>query len=359
MPGENRAILLTAPGSAALAVVRLVGRDVDAFLARHCDKPIRPGRCVHAEVIDEHREVIDDPVIVRHNAGADISLHGGAWVVSRFLDLCRGAGFPADGSSADPRRFDAADLIEREMLEHLIRAVSRLGIELLLAQPRIWRDRATKLTAGEARAALADRTLEWLLSPPRVAIVGDANAGKSTLANRLFAEDRSITSDSPGTTRDWVEAMAEIDGLVIRLIDTPGTRPTEDPIERAAMELSAEEVAGADLLIHVMDVTAPRPAPYSAGAIIVANKIDRPALWQPGPDDVPTVAIADQGTDRLRALIRARFLTDPHDRTRLRCWTTRQRAILQCLAAAAPPAPASVPAPAPAPADHSRHQPSP
>ena len=58
-----------------------------------------------------------------------------------------------------------------------------------------------------------------------VAIVGPPNVGKSTLANRLFGQARSITADQPGTTRDWVGGVADIVGLAVTLVDTPGVPP--------------------------------------------------------------------------------------------------------------------------------------
>src|SRR6185503_2714425 len=95
----------------------------------------------------------------------------------------------------------------------------------------------------------------WMLHPPRVAIVGEANVGKSTLANQLFAQERSITADLPGTTRDWVGEVANVDGLPVTLVDTPGVRETADEVEREAIARSGEQVAAADLILLVLDAT--------------------------------------------------------------------------------------------------------
>ena len=116
--------------------------------------------------------------------------------------------------------------LEREMLAHLPLARTELGVRVLLAQTGRLGGLRRGAAAGSGRDAgrelLADRSLWWLLHPPRVAIVGAANAGKSTLANQLFAQERSITADLPGTTRDWVGEVADIDGLPVMLVDTPG-----------------------------------------------------------------------------------------------------------------------------------------
>ena len=88
------AILLTPPGSAAIAVVRLAGAGVPSFLRTHFSRPAVEGRCVHGDLKDGTR-VVDDPVVVLHRggAGADVNLHGGPWVVRSVLELARRAGF--------------------------------------------------------------------------------------------------------------------------------------------------------------------------------------------------------------------------------------------------------------------------
>ena len=86
---------------------------------------------------------------------------------------------------------------------------------MLLNQPAAWRK------GIDPAAMLKDMTLWRLLHPPKIAIVGEPNVGESTLANRLFGQQRSITADVPGTTRDWVGEMADIGGLAAMLIEYP------------------------------------------------------------------------------------------------------------------------------------------
>src|SRR5689334_12662852 len=92
-PEGGIATLLTPPGAAAIAVVRLSG-PVLPFLQAHFSKTVRPGRCVHGE-ITEGTQVVDDAVVVLGPQAewADVNLHGGTWVVRRFLDLARRHGF--------------------------------------------------------------------------------------------------------------------------------------------------------------------------------------------------------------------------------------------------------------------------
>jgi len=182
---------------------------------------------------------------------------------------------------------------------------------------------------------LKDHSLMRLLHPPRVAIVGAPNVGKSTLANRLFAQERSITADVPGTTRDWVGEIANVDGVPVMLLDTPGVRETRDEIERTAIDRSRREVAGADLVVLVLDVSRPLEPEQSPllrefpGALLVANKSDRPAAWDADRcGAIPTVGTAGGGVDELRRQIVAHLGCADIDPGGARCWTARQRDVI-------------------------------
>ena len=204
-------------GGAAIAVLRLTGPRVAAFLREHFSRSPRPGRCVHGELTDAGN-VIDDPVVVLSEDGrlADVNLHGGPWVVQSALELARRGGFEIIATPGLPLPADAVDAegeLEREVLTHLPMARTELAVRVLLAQVEAW---GRLDPATDARRVLEDYSLWWLLHPPRVAIVGAANVGKSTLANQLFAQERSVTADLPGTTRDWVGEMADVNGLAVR-----------------------------------------------------------------------------------------------------------------------------------------------
>ena len=107
---HNCAILLTPPSPGAIAVVRLLGRGVGEFLRIHFSKETKPGHCVHGTLFDGDR-VIDDPVIVLFpdGSGADVSLHGGTWVVQSMLDLAAGSGFAITNASNAPDALEMAD----------------------------------------------------------------------------------------------------------------------------------------------------------------------------------------------------------------------------------------------------------
>ena len=87
----------------------------------------------------------------------------------------------------------------------------------------------------------------------RAVIVGKPNAGKSSLMNAILGEGRVIVTDVPGTTRDTVEESASLGGVPIVLIDTAGLRDSEDKVERIGIEKTTQAIAGADLLIIVLD----------------------------------------------------------------------------------------------------------
>lgn len=88
-----------------------------------------------------------------------------------------------------------------------------------------------------------------------VAIIGETNAGKSTLLNLLLKEEKAIVSDVHGTTRDFIEDTINIDGLVFRLIDTAGIRDTEDTIETLGIERTFKKLEQASIILWVIDST--------------------------------------------------------------------------------------------------------
>jgi small GTP-binding protein len=337
---SNHALLLTPPGIAAIAVVRCVGPAAKDFAQSHFSRPLQPGKAVHGVLRDGDGNEIDDPLIVlaADESFLDINLHGGAWVVRTVLELARHAGFeiveklpiqlPEDA-------IDSTEMIQREIDAYLPLATTEIALRTLLVQKHAWELLQKNIVAADAspRTAeqidqiLADRSLHWLLHPPRVAIIGAPNAGKSTLANQLFAQERSITADLPGTTRDWVGEIANLDGLAVQLIDTPGIRETSDEIESQAIARSAGQIQTADLTLLVLDASAPlEPEQLPLirryeNALRIINKTDQPRAWNlerlPG---LATIA----GIDPLRAAIRQHFGCDQIDPKLARCWTERQ-----------------------------------
>jgi tRNA modification GTPase len=327
---ENMAMLMTPPGPAAIAVVRLAGPGVAGFLQSYFSKVAHDGHCVHGILHDESGREIDDPVVVSSADGtiADINVHGGAWVVQAVLNLAERGGFERRVALED-----AGTEFEREILAAIPLARTELALRVLLAQPQAWE--SLLQTPHAIDEILADRSLCYLLHPPLVAIIGAPNVGKSTLANQLFAQERSITADMPGTTRDWVGEIANIDGLAVMLVDTPGLRETVDVIEQEAIELSRGELERADLVVRVLDGNAKYTDPGTLAAyweresIIVINKIDLPRAWDwSGGPVIETVASTGKGVNELRRAILRHFGCLDLDIHRPRVWTQRQRELL-------------------------------
>ncbi len=334
---DRLAILLTPPGAAAIAVVRLRARNLPALLTDVFTRPLKPNRCVHGELRDGER-TLDDPVIVLHEdkQTADLSLHGGPWVIRSVLQLFARQGFTVVDQPPMPlpaEAVDANDTLDSEVLTHLPRARTELALRVLLNQPQAWKPLLTaRPHPPTLQRMLEDPSLINLLRQPRVAIIGAPNAGKSTLANQLFAQERSITADLPGTTRDWIGEVANIDGLAITLIDTPGQRQTDDPIEAAAIDAATHQINQADLVLLILDPTQPQH-PHQEQlieryphAVKIANKSDRPAIWSPPADALKITATTEAGAARARQLIQSHFGCANLDPTLPRIWTPRQRA---------------------------------
>jgi tRNA modification GTPase len=84
-------------------------------------------------------------------------------------------------------------------------------------------------------------------------IAGRPNAGKSSLFNYLLKEDRSIVTEIPGTTRDWIEASVSIEGIPVRLADTAGIRESTDTVEALGVQRTRELLDSAELILYLID----------------------------------------------------------------------------------------------------------
>lgn len=302
----DRYSLLTADSPGALAVIRVRGPGVERLLRSRFSRQAARGRAVHGEWRDATvDEVIDDPVVALLSGDeAELSVHGGPEVVRRVRASLEAEGFVPEAAAGD-------------VIESLI-PLCRTGLALrtLLAQRE----------AGLPEAPERWRSgLHRLLHPARVAVVGPANVGKSTLVNRLCRRDVAIVADIAGTTRDYVEADAELDvdsevarggvgasddsgeadlhsravaghdaidegrsegrseeradgGVPVIVLDTPGVRETRDAVESAAIGLARNVIDTADVRVVVVDAVAPawEWCDCWPGSVVVANRCDLP-----------------------------------------------------------------------------------
>jgi tRNA modification GTPase len=255
--------------------------------------------------IIEGEEVIDD-VLVSFGPGGgvplvDISCHGGVRIVERILLRLENAGAPL-GQATTAGIWGARDPVDEEALaalqsaktwraaefaawqrQHLPAALLAIA-NLCPSDPQEALRRLDELTA-RGRAARV------LLDGLTVALVGPPNSGKSTLFNCLVGRQAAVVSPIAGTTRDWVAAELEVEGVPITLLDTPGRHGTADPLELAALSAAHERTRSADGVIVVLDSSSRLPSNVAefvavtsrgGGQIILAiNKVDSPPAWSP------------------------------------------------------------------------------
>ena len=169
------------------------------------------------------------------------------------------------------------------------------------------RARTTALLATSRRGRLVREGFQ-------VAIVGKPNVGKSSLFNALAGAARAIVTDVPGTTRDLVSEVVDLDGLRVTLVDTAGLRETHDVIESEGVRRSQRAQDVADVILLILDRAAAldevdREIIASTGGrarVIVANKADcesawpRAALGEAGALAVDASAITGEGLDEVR-----------------------------------------------------------
>lgn len=306
-PKDTIAAIATARGRAALAIVRMSGPDAistGAACFRGADLNQVASHTAHVGyVLSKDGKEIDQVVVTifrapRSVTGEDvveISCHGGDFAAQLILEslLAHGARLAAPGEFTQRAFLNGKiDLAQAEAVADLIYASSSLAHRVSLAHiqgrysERLEQLRAEllelaayvelELDFSEEDVEFADRQhLERLLERAdqiitellgsyrigallrdgvRVVIGGRPNAGKSTLLNALLGRDRAIVSEIPGTTRDEIEAEAEIEGLRFRFVDTAGLRETADAIEAEGVRRAEHSIETSDLLLYVYDL---------------------------------------------------------------------------------------------------------
>jgi tRNA modification GTPase len=155
----------------------------------------------------------------------------------------------------------------QQLREQLIRFSALIELELDFSQEDVEFADRTQLQqlitqlAGSTQQLLSSFQLgNAIRNGVQVAIIGRPNAGKSTLLNTLLNENRAIVSEIAGTTRDTIEEVLNIEGVLFRLIDTAGIREhSHDVIERLGIEKSQEKMRAASLVLYLFDVNDTKP----------------------------------------------------------------------------------------------------
>ena len=371
---DTIAAVATPPGVGGVGVVRLSGPralELAARFWRGRDPRQSPGgRFWHGWLVDERGEKIDEALLLvfrapRSYTGEDVAelqTHGSPAVLRKLLGqlLAAGARAAAPGEFTLRAylngRLDLAQaesvlaLVEaegetarRQAMRGLTRELSRrIGainqnlldllahIQALLDYPEegVEPHRARK-TISEALVAI-DHLLATapagrvVRSGARLALVGAPNAGKSSLLNALLGYERALVHHQPGTTRDYLEAPLEIEGVPLVAIDTAGVRETSDPVEAAGVEKALATAAAADLILYLADVSSPLPAPPDLPwerVIKVASKADLEPAWE-SDEYLPVSAHSGAGVAELKNLIKDRLLAGAEEGE---VWITSER----------------------------------
>lgn len=328
--------LATPPGVGAIGVVRLSGSK--ALLIANALFPAKdllqqPSHTIHVGFLKENDKILDEAVVSifktpKSYTGEDIieiSCHGSPYIQQQVIGACirQGARLAKPGEFTQRAFLNGKlDLTQAEAVADLIASNTAASQKAALHTMRggfsdnlkTLRDRLITFSAlieleldfSQEDVEFADRQQFYELiheltesttqlvnsfslgnvirNGVSVAIIGKPNAGKSTLLNSLLNENRAIVSDIPGTTRDTIEELINIDGIIFRLIDTAGIRQhSADAIENAGMERSLEKMKKAGLVLYLFDAGETKAEierkksdfdNQQLNYLLVANKID-------------------------------------------------------------------------------------
>lgn len=303
--------ITTAPGKGAIALIRLSGSKAitiadQIFRPANKSKAIsnQAGNTLHYGTIVNENTVVDEVVVSLFRqphsfTGEDvveISCHGSSFIQHTILQLLNDSG----ARLAKPGEFTQRaflngkmDLSQAEAVADLIAASSKAAHAVALKQMRggvsteikklrnqlltftslveleldfseedvefANRDQLLQLSIkiNQLISKLAD-TFQYgnaIKNGLPIAIIGDANVGKSTLLNALLNEERAIVSEIAGTTRDIIEDVVVIDGIQFRFIDTAGIRTTTDTIETIGIERTFQKIEQAEIVLTMIDAT--------------------------------------------------------------------------------------------------------
>jgi len=350
------AAIATAPGRGGVGIVRISGRELGEFVRALFQRDLMPR---HAHLLDfkdvtGNGEVLDEGLALFFPAphsytGEDVlelQGHGGPAVLRRVLDLCLRVGADLGMRLAEPGEFtqraflnDRMDLAQAEAVADLIEATSeaaargamaslsgvfservtaladrivhlRMLVEATLDFPEEEIDFLEKYQArpllqglrGDLDAIIAQTRQGVILREGlHVVLAGRPNVGKSSLLNALAGDDVAIVTPIAGTTRDKVVQEIHIDGVPLHVVDTAGLRETDDPVEKIGISRTWQEIAKADVILHLVDAGAPdetldtgiaEKLPRGVPVVKVINKIDLEMAGDPTTGVVPVGAPA-------------------------------------------------------------------
>ncbi len=328
--------LATPNGVGAIGVIRLSGPktiDIVNQLFPSKDLAKQPSHTIHVGFLKDGDKVLDEVVVSlfknpKSYTGEDvieISCHGSPFIQERVINTIvkYGARLAKPGEftqraflkgKLDLTQAEAvADLIAsnteasqktalhnirggfstvlKELREQMITFSALIELELDFSQEDVeFADRtkfyelihrSQKVTTDLVQSFQLGNVIKNGVS---VAIVGKPNAGKSTLLNTLLNENRAIVSEIAGTTRDTIEEVININGILFRLIDTAGIRKSTDAIEVIGVEKSMEKMQQADLVLYLFDVNSESKADLEIALLqvqeqnksylLIGNKVD-------------------------------------------------------------------------------------
>lgn len=362
----------TANGTSAINLIRVSGDDsfdIVNKIFKGADLAKQKSHTVHYGYIYNQNEQIDEVLISVFKAPktftaedtVEITCHGGNFIANEIIKLliANGARFAENGEFTKRAYLNGRlDLTEAESIMDLVNA--KTFNQLKIANSQLRGDVLTlidnlqndvldivanievnidypeyddvvemtndiiipniKILINKIEKILSDSTTGQVIREGiNTVIVGKPNVGKSSLLNTLLKEDKAIVTEISGTTRDLIEAELNLDGIILKLIDTAGIRTTEDIVEKIGIDKTKKAIAKADLILLVLDQSSSitetdnelLKITQNKTRIILGNKIDLGSKINLDNEHIINISVKNNiGIDKLAEEVKRLFVDE-------------------------------------------------
>lgn len=367
---ETIAAISTPPGRGGIGIIRLSGSDAFSIAKKISTitissedlRQLKTRKIIHGYILNDRNEHLDEVLLCFMPANrsftaepvVEINCHGGRAVLAMVLKQVLAAGAtpaPPGGFTRRAVENGRIDLVQAEAINDVISARSERTLKAALRQVEgglsnrykklreklihllseiqakidfeiadqeiknnYWKQQLDEIIKIVDNMLTSSKIRKYMDHGLWISLVGAPNAGKSSLFNAVLNIERAIVCDEPGTTRDHLSEVIEVEGIEVKLTDTAGIRQTDSKIESLSIEKTKQQIEASDLIFFIVDQSQEMESKqleelindFKDKLVLILNKNDLPqhaTVKEFVPDQaikrISTSTISSQGIDDL------------------------------------------------------------